>query len=144
MLRNTLMSDRSRIAIVVGIALLLGAFTYADRMHSLSAGVTNDAWDDGYWVVRGIGALGVALVYRWWGLLPARASPAVSIFIHRFTDYEPPWREEGDLPLMALLVLGTLAVLLEAAFLSVGLLLRAVWEWIGRQRRRRQLLSGTP
>ena len=63
MLRNTLMSDRSRIAIVVGIALLLGAFTYADRMHSLSAGVTKDAWDVGSWVVRGLGALGVALVY---------------------------------------------------------------------------------
>ena len=144
MLRNTLMSDRSRIAIVVGIALLLGGYTYAEMRYFQLSDTSNHAWATGYWVVCGIGALGVALVYRWWGLLPALASPAVSIFIHRFTDYEPPWREEGDLPLMALLVLGTLAVLLEAAFLSVGLLLRAVWEWIGRQRRRRQLLSGTP
>jgi len=52
------------------------------------------------------------------------------------TDYAPPWREESIGPsgfseqpaLYVLFVIG--AIVVHAAVLSVGLLLRAAWEWV--------------
>jgi hypothetical protein len=54
------------------------------------------------------------------------------------TDYVPPWREESfglsDQPLLyVLLVIG--GIVMQAAFLSAGLLLRAAWEWVRFGRR---------
>jgi hypothetical protein len=72
----------------------------------------------------------VFLVYRWWALLPAIAPVAVTVCLHSMTDYVSPWHEESyevyfD-PLFVLFVAES--IIMHAAFLSVGLLLRAVWE----------------
>jgi hypothetical protein len=52
------------------------------------------------------------------------------------TDYVAPWREEpigptgfSDEPVLYVMLV-IVGILLEAAVLSVGLLLRATWEWI--------------
>ncbi len=70
------------------------------------------------------------------GLFPAIAPAAVTVYLHNMTDYVAPWREEpigptsfSDEPVLyVMFVIG--GILLEAAFLSVGLLLRAAWEWV--------------
>jgi hypothetical protein len=81
----------------------------------------------------GLAVLGVFLVYRWWGLLPAIAPVAVTVYLHTMTDYVAPWREESvgfsEEPVFAALF-AVAAILIHAAILSVGLLLRAGSEWV--------------
>jgi hypothetical protein len=129
------MTDRSRVAITVVTALALGAFTYGHAFAVSPPGVLRDVWE-GSWAIYGLAVLGVFLVYRWWALLPAIAPTAVIVYLHNMTDYVAPWREEpvgpssfSDEPVLyVMLVIG--GILLEAAVLSVGLLLCATWEWI--------------
>lgn len=105
------MTNRSRLAIALATALVLGASTYGHAFDISPPGVLQDIWDDSYWVIYGLAVFGVFLVYRWWALLPAVAPVAVVVYLHNMTDYVSPWREEApgssDQPVLyALLVIG--------------------------------------
>lgn len=137
------MSDRSRVAITLATALVLGASTYGHAFDIRLPGVLQDIWDDSGWMLYGLAVVSVFLVYRWWALLPAIAPVAVTIYLHSMTDYVSPWHEESpgspDQPVLyVLLVIG--GIVMQAAVLSVGLLLRAAWESV-RSRRCRGALS---
>jgi hypothetical protein len=101
-------------------------------------GLLQDIWDHSSWIIYGLGVLGVFLVYRWWALLPAIAPVAVIVYLHNMTDYVAPWREESvgfpDQPVVYILFV-IAAIVLQAAILSVGLLLRAAWERVRSKRR---------
>lgn len=134
------MTDRSRVAITLMTTLALGASTYGHAYDISPPGVLQDVWDDSYWVIYGLAIVGVFMVNRWWALLPAVAPVAVTICLHSMTDYVPPWREEENpslTPWFFLLVIEGVAV--HAAFLSVGLLLRAAWERVSSWRRKGSL-----
>lgn len=123
------MTDRFRVAITLATALVLGASTYGHAFDISPPGVLQDIWDDSEWMLYGLAIVGVFFVNRWWALLPAIAPVAVTVYLHSMTDYVSPWHEDEDLsisPLFFLLVIG--AIVMRAAFLSIGLLLRAVWE----------------
>jgi hypothetical protein len=135
------MTDRSRVAITLVTALVLGASTYGHAFDISPPGVLQDIWDDSYWMIYGLAVVGVFLVYRWWALLPAIVPVAVTIYLHSMTDYVSPWPEDENIsvsPLFFLLVIA--GIVMQAAILSVGLLLRAAWEPV-RSRRRRGTLS---
>jgi len=137
------MTNRSRVAITVATALALGASTYGQEFDISPPGVLQDFWGASVWVLLGLAVLGVFAVYRWWALLPAIAPLAVMTYLYNLTDYVAPYRGEMIIRLSdgpaAYVFLATLSVGLTAAILSVGLLLRAGWEWI-RSWRRRALL----
>lgn len=124
------MSNCWRVGVTLATALVLGASTYGHAFEVSPPGVLYDLWHDGEWIVFVLAIFGVFFVYRWWALLPAIAPVAVTVYLHSMTDYVSPWHEEsyevGFDPLLALLVVG--AILLHAAFLSIGLLLRTLWE----------------
>jgi len=89
------------------------------------------------WVI----ILGVFLVYRWWALLPAIAPAAVILYLQIMTDYVEPWHGDaiGSIdfsgqPVLYVLV-AIVGIALQAAVLSVGLLLRAAWERVRSGRR---------
>jgi len=137
---NSLMTNRSRVAITVLTTLALGAFTYGHAFAVSPPGVLRDAWDSS-WAIYGLAVLGVFLVYRWWALLPAIAPAAITVYLYNMTDYVAPWREEpigptsfSDQPVLYVLFV-IAGIILEAAILSVGLLLRAAWEWVRSGRR---------
>jgi hypothetical protein len=133
------MTDRSRVAITLATALALGAFTYGHAFAISPPGVLGDIWDYSGWMIYGLSVLGVFLVYRWWALLPAIAPVALTVYLNTMTNYTSPWSDESfgfsDQPVVYILfVIG--AIVVQAAILSVGLLLRAVWEWWMRSGRR--------
>ncbi len=142
---TNLMSNRFRVAIMLATALVLGADAYGHAFNISPPDALQGIWDHSNLVIYGLAILSVFLIYRWWALLPAIAPAAVTVYLYNMTDYVPPWREESigpssfsDQP--ALYVLFVLAgIALEAAFLSVGLLLRAVWEWVRSKRRESSL-----
>jgi hypothetical protein len=141
------MRTRRRIAITAAVALLLGAETYARSFDLDLPGLLADVWygPSGLFVY-GLSILGVALVYRWWALLPALAPLAVGVYLRELTDYTYPWHEDlYASPLenpAGFLFLAALGVGYNAAWLSLGLLLRAVWEAVaGRFRRESSLGS---
>jgi hypothetical protein len=134
------MTSRSRAAITIVTALALGGYTYGHAFGLSPPGLLHDIWyGSGFrWLLYGLSILGVFLVFRWWALLPAIAPVAVTVYLHDATDYVSPWPEgsyEGssDPTLFVLLVLG--GILIQAAFLSTGLLLRAGWEGVRSKRR---------
>jgi hypothetical protein len=134
------MTDRSRVAITLATALALGAFAYGSAFDISPPGALGDIWDHGSWlVIYGLAVVGVFFVYRWWALLPAIVPIAVTVYIHTMTDYVDPWQSEsigspdGPIGYAFLLIVG---ILLQAAFLALGLLLRAAWEWWIRSGRR--------
>jgi hypothetical protein len=134
------MSDRSRMAITIATALLLGASSYAHSFDLHLTGTLGSLWSNvSGWVVYGLAIIAVFLVYRWWALLPAIAPVAVSVYLYNLTDYEPPWRDEyaGGFSGAAYVFLVILGIALQAAVLSIGLLLRAGWEKLSAQRSRR-------
>lgn len=134
------MTNRSRVAITVVTTLALGASTYGQAFDFSPPGVLQGIWDVSDGVIYGLAILGVFLVYRWWALLPAIAPAAVTVYLQSMTDYVEPWHGDAigtfdfsDQPVLyVMFVIG--GILLEAAFLSIGLLLRAGWEWIRRGR----------
>jgi hypothetical protein len=138
---KNLMTNRSRVAITLATALVLGAEAYGHAFDISLPGALHGIWDHSNLVIYGLAILGVFLVYRWWALLPAIAPVAVIVYLHNMTDYVSPWREEprgpssfSDQPVLyVLFVLAGIA--LSAAFLSVGLLLRAAWKWVRSGRR---------
>jgi hypothetical protein len=132
------MTNRSRVAITVATTLVLGASTYGQALGFNPPGVLHGIWEASNGVIYGLAVLGVFLVHRWWALLPAIAPAAVTVYLHNMTDYVAPWREEPIGPSSfsnepALYTLFVIAgIVMEAAVLSVGLLLRAAWERIRR------------
>ena len=134
------MTNRSRVAISLATALVLGASTYGNALDISLPGVLQDIWDHG-WVIDGLAILGVFLVYRWWALLPAIAPAAVILYLQIMTDYVEPWHGDaiGSIdfsgqPVLYVLV-AIVGIALQAAVLSVGLLLRAAWERVRSGRR---------
>lgn len=127
------MTNRSRVAITLATALVLGAYTYGSAFEISLPGVLQGIWNHGNWVTYGLAILGVFLVYRWWALLPAIAPAVVIFYLDNMTDYVEPWRgdaighlDSGQPGLYVLVaIVGTV---LQAVILSVGLLLRATWE----------------
>ncbi len=120
------MTNRRRIAITAATALLLGATSYAYAFdHELAPGALHDFWFGPLQaIVFGLAVAGVFAVYRWWALLPALAPLAVQIYLHEMTDYVYPFHED---PYPALAAFG---IIVLVGLLSVGLLLRALWEAI--------------
>jgi hypothetical protein len=135
------MTDRSRVAITLATALALGASTYGHAFAISPPGVLQDIWDGSGWMLYGLAVVGVFLVYRWWALLPAIAPVAVTIYLHSMTDYVSPWPEDENISLSPWFFLLVIAgIVIQAAILSIGLLLRAVWESVRTTRRRRGTL----
>jgi hypothetical protein len=128
------MTNRSRVGITVATALVLGASAYGHAFDISLPGVLQNIWDQSNWAIYGLAILGVFLVYRWWALLPAIAPAAVIVYLHNMTDYVEPWRGDAighfgfsDQPVLYVLFV-ICGIALQAAVLSVGLLLRAAWE----------------
>lgn len=135
------MTNRSRAAITLATALMLGASTYGYAFDISLPGALQGIWDHSNLAVYGLAILGVFLVYRWWALLPAIAPAAVTVYLHNLTDHVEPWHGDAigsfgfsDQPALCVLVM-IVGIALQAAFLSVGLLLRTAWERMRRGRR---------
>ncbi len=135
------MTNRSRVAITLATARVLGASAYGHAFNISPPGVLQDIWDHSNWIINGLAILGVFLVYRWWALLPAIAPAAVIVYLQSMTDYVEPWHGDAigtfdfsDQPVLYVLVV-IVGIALQAAVLSVGLLLRAAWERVRSGRR---------
>lgn len=137
------MTDRTRVAVTLATALMLGASAYGHAYDLNLPGALGDVWSSRYWnvAIYGLAILGVFFVYRWWALLPAIAPVAVPVYLYNLTDYVPRWHSEPIGPGFYLLFM-IAALVLYAAILSLGLLLRAAWEWV-RPRRREGALPGS-
>jgi hypothetical protein len=139
-------TDRSRIAITFATALLLSAQAYGNAVDINPPGVLGDIWDSNAFalIMAGLPILSVFMVYRWWALLVGLAPVVVGVGLYA-TGYVSPEGEEIDLSSLPWYLIGGI-VLLEtvgtAAFLSLGLLLRWVWERV-RSRRRGGLVGST-
>jgi hypothetical protein len=123
------MTTRTRIAITVASALALGVTSYGRVWTTGDPGVAPNLWEWGFVTAYGFAIVGVSLVNRWWGLLPAFAPFAVGLYIQLFTDYVSPWREE-IVPTATTGYVGYAVVVIgiQAAVLAVGLLLRWFWD----------------
>jgi hypothetical protein len=141
------MSNRTRVAITLASALMLGASTYGHAFEVDVHGFLHDLWYGPLEaIVLGLAVFAAFLVYRWWALLPALAPAVVTVFLHHMTDYASPWHEDlyaglTDEPLLLVLFL-VFGVAVYAACLSTGLLLRALWEWL-RSKLRGDALPGS-
>jgi hypothetical protein len=133
------MTDRSRVAITLATALALGAFAYGSAFDIHLPGVLQDIWDRSGLAVYGLAIVGVFLVYRWWALLPAIIPIAIMIYLYTMTNYVPRFEDQGVPASPWFLLLAIVGIGVHAAVLSIGLLLRAVWESV-RSRRRRGVL----
>ncbi len=141
------MTDRSRVAITLAIALLLGAQTYGDVVDFSPPGVLGDVWRSSAFalIMAGLAIFGVFLVYRWWVLLAALAPVVVGTCLYATGYVSSPEGEEIDLSSLPWPLIGGIMLLeaiLVAASLSLGLLLRWVWERV-RSRRRGRLAGST-
>jgi hypothetical protein len=138
------MTDRSRVAITLATALLLGASAYGHSFAISLPGALQGIWNASGGVVYLLAIVGVFAVYRWWALLPAIAPLAVTVYLYNLTDYVSPWRDESvgtlESPVVYILLL-IVGLGVQAVVLSVGLLLRAAWEWV-RSRNRKSALPG--
>jgi hypothetical protein len=125
------MDTRTRIGITLASGLALGVTAYGSTLTSAEPGMTpHQIW---HWAAFGAYALAliaVALVDRWWALLPVAVPMAVSVYIYSATDFSTPWENESLHPTTAAwFVLVPVAIALQAAFLSLGFLLRRIWLW---------------
>lgn len=120
------MSTRTRIGITVLAALALGVTEYGARMSPPGP----DIWERSELAAFGLAFVAVFLVNRWWALLPAAVPSAVTFYLYTFTSYSTPWDNEsiGDpsQPFTYAIVL-LFIVAFEAAVLSIGFLLRWIW-----------------
>lgn len=136
------MTDRARVTVTLATALMLGASAYGHAFDLSLPGALGDVWSSRYWglTISGLAILGVFSVYRWWALLPAIAPVAVDVYLYNMTDYVPPWHSEpigpsrlSEQPGLYLLFV-VAGIVLNAAILSLGLLLRAAWGWARTRR----------
>ncbi|HEX5929434.1 MAG TPA: hypothetical protein VFY48_08575 [Solirubrobacterales bacterium] len=143
-MRSRPISNRVRIAITAATALAFGVQTYADAREVALLGIPVEIWQSSALklALLVLPVLGVFLVNRWWAVLPALVPTAVMAWLYA-TGYDPPWsggdafgtpweEDPFESPEAALLwaVLASLAVSIQAAILSLGLLPRAGWKWI--------------
>jgi hypothetical protein len=124
------MTTRTRFGITLASALALAVTNYGQAMNIATPGLERQLWD---WSVLGAYALalvGVALVNRWWALLPSVVPMGVNYYLYNFTDYSTPWESESiHLSGLIGLVLAIFAIAIQAGFLSLGFLLRRAWLW---------------
>jgi hypothetical protein len=124
------MTTRTRIAITLASALVLGVAHYGSAMTVATPGSARDFWDVGVVVAYAIAILAVCLVDRWWALLPAAAPTAVAFYLYNFTDYSTPWDSESignpSQPVFYVFLL-LLGIAIQAAMISVGFLPRRIW-----------------
>lgn len=120
------MTTRTRIGITAVAALALGVATYGAAMSPPG----RDIWEWSELAAFGLALVAVFLVNRWWALLPAFVPSAVTFYLYTFTSYSTPWDSESignpDQPVTYAILL-LFVVALEAAVLSIGFLLRLVW-----------------
>jgi hypothetical protein len=124
------MNTRTRIAITLASALALAVTAYGRTLTSVSLGMAHEIWGWASLAAYALAVIAVALVNRWWALLPAAVPMAVSAYIYNLTDFSTPWENESLHPTAAAwLILVPIAVALQAAFFSLGFLLRGIWHW---------------
>lgn len=134
------MNDRKRIAITVASALALGVTTVGSQWIG-GFGLESQVWGVGVLVAYGLAVVGVFFVDRWWALLPAVSTIAVSLLAAAIYQPPDPWAsEEIVLTPFFTVVLVMVGVVLQAAFLSLGLLARRIWDRF----RRPNLPTATP
>jgi len=127
------MTTRTRFGITLASALALGVASYGQAMSIATPGLERQIWDWSVLAAYALALVGVALVNRWWALLPALVPMAVKNFLYNFTDYSTPWESESiHLPVILGLVLLVLVIAVQAGFLSLGFLLRRAWLWARR------------
>jgi hypothetical protein len=134
------MTDRKRIVITVASALAL-AVTTVGRQWTAGFGAESHVWGVGVLVAYGLAVIGVFFVERWWALLPAVSTTAISLLASAI--YQPPDRwasEEIVVTPFLTVVIVIFGVLFQAAFLSLGLVARRIWDRI----RRSNLSTATP
>jgi hypothetical protein len=130
------MRTRTRIAITVASALVLGVTEYGRSWTAGDPGLAPDLWQWGAAAAYALAIVGVAIVKRWWALAPALAPTVSLLYLESFTDYAPPPSQEREplvLPLPFVIVVFCLQVALQAAVLAIGFLLRLLWD-AGRRR----------
>jgi hypothetical protein len=124
------MTTRTRIGITLASALALGVTSYGRTMTSVSFGTTHEIWGWALLAANLLAVIAVAVANRWWALLPAAVPTAVSAYIFNLTDFSTPWENESLHPIPAAwLILGPVAITLQAALFSLGFLLRRIWVW---------------
>jgi len=135
------MTTRTRVAITVASAAALAATKYGQTWSVLEPGPARHIWGGAILAAYALAIVAVALVDRWWALLPVLAPLATDFYIENFTDYVYPWQSESIHPGLALsIVLLVFWIGLQAAVLSIGFLPRRVWgAW-----RRLNLSTTTP
>ncbi len=137
------MSTRVRVAIILASAVALGVTAYGNAWAILPPGSDREVWGIAVAAALVLAIVAVFLVDRWWALLPAVGPIAVSFYLYNLTGYSTPWDSESigtpSEPIFygVLLVLG---IALHAAVLSIGLLLRRLWD----VRPRRKLSTTIP
>lgn len=136
------MTTRTRIAITVVSALALGVTHYGSTWTAGDPGLARDIWNWSAPVAYALAIAAVALVDRWWALLPVLAPFAVGLYIELGTDYVSPWASEEIRASSTggYIVLAALGIGLQVAVLSIGFLPRRVW----RAGRRLNLSRTTP
>lgn len=138
------MTTRTRVAITVGSAAALAVAGYGETWSALEPEPARHIWGLALLASYGLAIVAVALVDRWWALLPVLAPLATNIYIQNFTDYVYPWQSESIHPGWALsIVLLVLWIGLQAAVLSIGFLPRRVWGAARRPRMSRTTPRGT-
>jgi hypothetical protein len=135
------MTNRIRVAITIVSALALGITEYGSRWTAADPGIVSDVWGWSGMAAYLFAIVAVALVYRWWALLPALAPTAAVLYLEYLTDYEPPWeREPLILPVALLIAVFCIQVALQAGVLALGFLGRLIWDsnrdrWLSRRGR---------
>lgn len=122
------MTTRTRMAITLASAAALAVTKYGQTWSVLEPGPAQPIWGGAILAAYVLAVVAVALVDRWWALLPVLAPLATSLYIQNFTDFVyPPQREEIHLGLAVSIVVLVLGIGLQAAVLSIGFLPRRVW-----------------
>jgi K+-sensing histidine kinase KdpD len=127
------MTTRTRIGITLASALVLGVTHYGQAMTIVSQGPDHSLWRWAVIAGYALAIVAVAVVDRWWALLPAAVPMAVSFYLYNLTDYSTPWDSEslgnpGEPVTYAFLLL--FATALQMAALSIGLIPRRVWRLV--------------
>lgn len=124
------MTTRTRLGITLASTLALAVTQYGQAMNIANPGLERDIWDWSVLAAYALALIGVALVNRWWALLPAAVPMAVNYYLYNFTDYSTPWDSESiHVTGLVAVVLVIFAIAVQAGFLSLGFLLRRAWLW---------------
>src|SRR6185437_14580824 len=87
------MNTRTRVAITAASAAALGDAEYGRTWSVMEPG-PGDIWRWAILASYVLAIVAVALVDRWWALLPVLAPIASDFYIQNFTDYVYPWESE--------------------------------------------------